>query len=696
MLCDPLLEVIKAVFSGQSPSISMRTAMMNFCTKPKKADSLKPEDKRRISILNCDFKLYEGLIARRFRSVGSRVLSPLQYVAGGNRTIHHGILRARDAIYVASTTNKKCGIGDQDYIAAFDYLTLSWVWRVLEKKGVNMATIRRLETLYAKGITIPVINGISRRAVHDFRGSLRQGGCGSMEWFAFGIDPLLHFLDNNLSGIPVSSLSVSGPAQEGEQYPLPVLEERFKAMAYCDDVKPAICSLEEFIIADKGAALFENSAGTMLIRDPQSNKCKFLPLGGWRRSLTQDQIPTPYMKLTDTLDMVGVQLCSTWNATRSVNGNNLCTKIKNICGSWRTGKFMPLTMRPFSANCYALSKLWFRCASINLRVSDITFMNSAVKKWLYADMLIKPEEISLLRPINNGGLGLVSIKHKAMASLIRSFLEVAANPKFLSSQYLHSVYRAQILNEDLPLLHFHPCYSYDFFQAIRNVKDCGNDIVNMSTKAWYNFLIQDVLKSLDDNQSLALSPCRIEQKLPDLYWPNIWLQARSKSLKSDATSFCFKLLHDLLPTEHRLSSILRNVSPSCKFYCHDNGTAARADLTHCLFTCKLVQDVGRWLFIIIGEYLKFQPSYSNIMYLNLDVCDGVIWVIVNTLMHCWKKRSMGRRATIEECLACLITDLNILSDTKYRETAVLALDILSVHRPNNSEQLSNQIQVSNE
>ena len=89
-----------------------------------------------------------------------------------------------------------------------------------------------------------------------------------MEWFAFGIDPLLHILDRNLPGILVSSMSVSGPACEGEQYSLPYLEERFKAMAYCDDVKPAICSLEEFLIADRGAALFENSAGTKLHRDP--------------------------------------------------------------------------------------------------------------------------------------------------------------------------------------------------------------------------------------------------------------------------------------------------------------------------------------------------------------------------------------------------------------------------------------------
>ena len=138
---------------------------MNFCPKPKKPNSKKPGDKRRISVLNCDFKLYEGLIARRFRKLGGHTLSPLQYVAGKNRLIHHGISRARDAIYTANRLNLRCGIGDQDYIAAFDFLVLSWVWRVLEKKGVQVSSIERLKSLYSDGIIIPVVNSIPGRPI---------------------------------------------------------------------------------------------------------------------------------------------------------------------------------------------------------------------------------------------------------------------------------------------------------------------------------------------------------------------------------------------------------------------------------------------------------------------------------------------------------------------------------------------------
>ena len=186
-----------------------------------------------------------------------------------------------------------------------------------------------------------------------------------------------------------------------------------------------------------------------LHRDPLSNKCKFLPLGKWRGTLKQEDIPTPYMRITDTLDMVGVQLCATWTNSRRKNGEVLQQKIENLTRSWRSGKFMPLSLRPYSANTFALSKVWFRCATVNFRETDFASINSSLKKWIYADLLIKPEEFLLFRPVNSGGLGLMSVKQKATAFLIRTFLELAANTKYIQSQYLSRIYRYHILGENI-------------------------------------------------------------------------------------------------------------------------------------------------------------------------------------------------------------------------------------------------------
>ena len=61
---------------------------------------------------------------------------------------------------------------------------------------------------------------------------------------------------------------------------------------------------------------------------------------------------------------------------------------------------MPLSQRPYSVNTYALSKIWFRSSSVNLREGDFAAINASVKKWLYSDLIFKPELLLLHRSVN--------------------------------------------------------------------------------------------------------------------------------------------------------------------------------------------------------------------------------------------------------------------------------------------------------
>ena len=119
-LGDPLTEVICKVFSGNKPTPSQRTSLMVFGNKPgKKAKSLLISDRRKLSLLNVDFKLMTGIEAARVRSTMSRTINPLQLVTGGDKRISHGVAMARDAIHIAGKTRTRCGILDTDLNAAF-------------------------------------------------------------------------------------------------------------------------------------------------------------------------------------------------------------------------------------------------------------------------------------------------------------------------------------------------------------------------------------------------------------------------------------------------------------------------------------------------------------------------------------------------------------------------------------------------
>ena len=96
-------------------------------TKPGKGQSIKAKDKRRLSLLNADFKVLTGLEVGRFRKVLTHTLSPHQLALGDDRRISFGIFNARDAIYAATMRKQGCDLADNDFEAAFDFLCLDWV-----------------------------------------------------------------------------------------------------------------------------------------------------------------------------------------------------------------------------------------------------------------------------------------------------------------------------------------------------------------------------------------------------------------------------------------------------------------------------------------------------------------------------------------------------------------------------------------
>ena len=166
-----------------------------------------------------------------------------------------------------------------------------------------------------------------------------------MNWFAIGIDPLLDFLEKRLSGITMCSIPASGPCSQNGTPPSPI-EEKYKIIGYADDLKPSVSNMNEFAIINHAASLFERSSGCLLHRDPIEGKCRVLALGRWRNTLQQEDIRYPFMKLSDSLSMLGVDLTPSWQSTRKSNCDYIKSKVKNTVGLWKSGKQIPLVSRP--------------------------------------------------------------------------------------------------------------------------------------------------------------------------------------------------------------------------------------------------------------------------------------------------------------------------------------------------------------
>ena len=231
---------------------------------------------------------------------------------------------------------------------------------------------------------------------------------------------------------------------------------------------------------------------------------------------------------------------------------------------------MDLSCRPWSINTYALSKVWFKCYTGDIRAMDSSSISSKVRSWLFQDQLEKPQEMILYRPIQMGGLGLHNVKFKALASLIRTFLETSVHPSFQHSQLHTILYRVYVLGDD-----------------------------SLPTAHWYRYLVEEELTMtlLEDN-TLGYIKSRAELSVPTNDWETTWRRARLKGLGSAATSFLWKLVHKLLPTEDRLARILPSSEPGCKL-CPN---PAPADLVHCLFRCVSTREMGSKLISFISTH----------------------------------------------------------------------------------------------
>ena len=675
ILDDSLTEVVQTVSAGQKLTKSQRTSLMVFGCKPKKPLSLKPDDKRKISLLNSDFKLTTGIQSKRFKKIATHTLSSRQLVAGDDRRIHHGINSARDAIIKAGISKQGCGIVDNDYKAAFDFLVMSWVFAVLQAKGLNQSVIDRIKNLYVDNITVVVVNNKMGRAFHNTRLSLRQGDLPSMFWFAYAIDPLLMYLEKRLIGIPIYKLPVLGPTLRGEP-PLPALEERYKVISYADDVKPGITCMEEFRLVDQASLLFEKASGCVLHRNPTSGKCKVLLLGRWRGTVQQEDIPVNYVMISDHLDMVGVELKATSTQTRMANGDELVERVKNKVGPWLSGKFMPITQRPWSLNNYALSKVYYRCNSVDLRVKDLNAITSKIKSWLFKDQFEKPEDIITYRPASEGGLGLDNVKYKALSRLITSFLETSINPKFKHSLYHEAIYKYYVLEDrSIPDPGLPPYYTPSIFQVIKDLKMQGTlNISKMSSKDWYRHLIEEHV-TMETNQEGRKSyiKCRVELQHHQNNWEMSWRLARLKGLESDQISFLWRLLHNLLPTQSRISRILNQPDSSCKVCQHPND-----DLLH-LFDCRSSSQVCQAL---LRSVRTRQPNISpqQIILLALELEPTmelpVVWLISSILLSVWNQKIVKKHSNMLEVRSTLEARVNMLRRGKKYKNEVIQINNL--------------------
>ena len=549
-----MVEVFNDIIHGQSPPASMRTSIVQFLNKPKKARSIKLSDKRKISVLCTDYKCLEKIMANRLKSVMSKFISPSQFAIKPKK-IHQAISTARDLINFVKKKNISMGFLSLDMEAAFDNLSMDYVYKCFDKYGFSSSAINIFRNIYADSMALSYINGSMSKVIMDLSGNLRQGGCCSMELFVVGVNPLLQLLEKKLKGVTLYKLPMQGPVKENEAA-LPQLVKTGKVVGFVDDACPVVTTVGEFSTVDDCLKLFESASGCKFHRNPSTQKCKVTLFGSWKHKFNQDNIPLKFLQVTDHLDILGVRLYENWRSTQKENGLKVVQKISIVADRWKSGRFYEFLLRPHIVNTYMFSNIWYTAGVIDLQLGHLDEAQKRGNHYVHADCFLKPENMANYLPKNKMGLGIVHVLTKALALFIKNLLSEAKSDV---NCYMSAVVEHYCCNVNLEPIPVRPPYLTDKLIQLMNLvlRQCDR----LETKNIFHLLLKYEFK-LDEDWKLRVVPNN-----PNLNFDNAVHLINSKILTITVRGSLWKHFHDV-HYDDILRGKIKNSVPVCKL-CND-------------------------------------------------------------------------------------------------------------------------------
>jgi hypothetical protein len=536
-----------------------------------------------------------------------------------------------------------------------------------------------------------------------------------MYWFAIGLDPLLILLESKLKGIKICSIPKFGPepqpmlalrppptagarggrARKGEkpkQVAVPPSQqpvvERLRTVSYADDVKCAVTSMEEIKMVIDACSMLERASGVKLHRGIDSGKVRLLPLGRWQTTLTQADMPHPFIRLSNSLDFLGVVLKGKTKLTMRENNKNMVDKVAKRVRPWRGGRHMTISYRGLTVNIYAYSTVAHMWCSMPVTMTSQKEMSKEVRKWLLQDSFIKPAVEALHRPRNEGGLGAFHVPTRVRASLLRTFCELACNPDFNHSPVLEAAWRVHVLKEfcaiDPAEINF-PYYDESFYETLRTFNERTDvDVRTMKIGQWYKELLR--LEVTHDAEG-QLVPVRVERNRPNIDWVEAWERAATRGLPPEMTDFAFRLLHRMLPLQAEMARFKgANLEEGTPGHCNMCANNESETYEHAFFNCDPYRLAGRALLDITSIISDGLVTVEDALHLQLegqgDSALAAATTVLSGLLLLWEKRKVKKPVSVLMMRAELEARAAILYNTLYSESAVEMTKALglSLHR----------------
>ena len=273
---------------------------------------------------------------------------------------------------------------------------------------------------------------------------------------------------------------------------------------------------------------------------------------------------------------------------------------------------------------------------------------------------------------------------KALAGYVTTYLQTAANPKFIPNMLHSQLYKKHVLGEDVPSApeQLPPYFSPELFSIMKKVNDESPlNIVNMSEKDWTRLLTEDFVTMIPgpgNNIPRLFTPCRAELASPATDWCLSWEACRQPGVPPELASFLWKMMLNLLCTQAKLHRMGTIRSADCKMQgCSETGT-----LVHELFTCSKNDGVGHQLLHCLQQYV---PGIHYDAALRLEHGDAsqdeslpLTLVTAITLQAVLKERENKTKVRSYRVRAELEQYINLLRTTRHTNTTSMLETMLNL------------------
>ena len=435
--------------------------------------------------------------------------------------------------------------------------------------------------------------------------SIRQGDPLSMILFIIYIEPLLLYLEKNLSGLKVASITQS-------------------VESYCDDVNIITEDLLDLPRIDTAVRKFEAMSGAILSRN---YKCKVLGIGSWKGK--QDW-PLSYLKTETEVKIFGIFFRHNYRAIVKRNWDYRLQKFSNCLHSWSSRRMPSLSSKIEVLKIFALTRVYYVASVLPVPKHIIAKFESSIGKFIWRGWLLRVSINDLKNTVSRGGLNLVCLQTMCNSLLLSQFLRLLRSAD--SKAIAHVVYWiGDSMCYLLPRIDTTLCSDIipEYFAYIENLVVDGRVDGVISALDWEKVTNQMLYKVKQGN----FNRTKVEVDAGKSY-ARVWTMLSSPVLSSPMKDIVYLLVHNKLPVRERLFRIGISNDPYC-LTCPD---APVCDMLHFFCSCVKVSALWSWIKTIVSELLEEVLLDTTLINFFIPKCNKekeVAWLLGSYIEKVW-------------------------------------------------------------